>query len=169
MDYAQTATGRLSFAELGRTLIHEHVKVGMPGWQFDHGAPKYVRAELLDRAVDQLQELQAYGCNTIVDPCPIDIGRDVEFIAEVAQRSDLATGRLSFAELGRTLIHEHVKVGMPGWQFDHGAPKYVRAELLDRAVDQLQELQAYGCNTIVDPCPIDIGRDVEFIAEVAQR
>jgi phosphotriesterase-related protein len=102
MDHAQTATGRLSFSELGRTLIHEHVKVGMPGWQFDHGAPKYVRAELIARAVDQLQELQAYGCNTIVDPCPIDIGRDVEFIAEVAQRSGtniiVATGVYNEAE-----------------------------------------------------------------------
>src|SRR5262249_47546984 len=46
--------------------------------------------------VDKLQELQAHGCNTIVDPCPMDLGRDVEFIAEVAQRSGhniiLATG-----------------------------------------------------------------------------
>jgi phosphotriesterase-related protein len=87
MDYAQTATGRLSFSQLGRTLIHEHIHVGMPGWQFDHGAPKYVRAELMARSVDKLQELQAYGCSTIVDPCPIDLGRDVEFVAEAAQRS----------------------------------------------------------------------------------
>jgi phosphotriesterase-related protein len=72
---------------MGRTLIHEHVIVGMPGWQFDLGAPKYVRADLIARAVDKLQELQARGCNTIVDPCPLDIGRDVEFCAEVAQRS----------------------------------------------------------------------------------
>ncbi len=59
----------------------------MPGWQFDRGAPEYVRAELMARSVDKLQELQAYGCSTIVDPCPIDLGRDVEFVAEAAQRS----------------------------------------------------------------------------------
>src|SRR5262249_26061019 len=70
-----------------KTLIHEHVFTGFPGWQFDVKAPKFVRADLMARAVDQLQELQSYGCHTIVDPCPMDLGRDVEFVAEVAQKS----------------------------------------------------------------------------------
>ena len=87
MHSVQTATGTLPFAELGQTLIHEHVHVGVPGWQFDLKAPKPVRAEMIARAVDKLHELQAYGCNTIVDPCPMDLGRNVEFVAEVAQRS----------------------------------------------------------------------------------
>jgi phosphotriesterase-related protein len=96
MQSVQTTTGTLSFDALGRTLIHEHVHVGVPGWQFDLKAPKPVRAEMLARAVDKLQELQAHGGNTIVDPCPMDLGRDVEFVAEVAERSGtniiIATG-----------------------------------------------------------------------------
>jgi phosphotriesterase-related protein len=96
MKVAQTATGTVDFAAMGPVLIHEHIYVGGPGWNFDHKAPKYVRADLIARSVDKLQELQAFGCSTIVDPCPIDLGRDVEFVAEVEQRSGtkiiLATG-----------------------------------------------------------------------------
>jgi phosphotriesterase-related protein len=77
----------MACSELGRTLIHEHVLVGMPGWNLDLKAPKFVRAEAMARAVDKLQELHSHGCRTIVDPCPMDLGRDVEFVAEVAQKS----------------------------------------------------------------------------------
>src|SRR4029453_13380 len=37
--------------------------------------------------VDRMQELKSLGVSTLVDPCPIDLGRDVEFAAEVAQAS----------------------------------------------------------------------------------
>jgi phosphotriesterase-related protein len=83
----QLTGGRISGSEMGRTLIHEHILIGMAGWNLDFKAPKFVRHEALSRAVDRLQELRAYDCRTVVDPCPIDLGRDVEFVAEVAQRS----------------------------------------------------------------------------------
>jgi phosphotriesterase-related protein len=83
----QLTGGKIDQSQMGRTLIHEHIYLGMPGWHLDLKAPKYVRAELLARAVDKLQELHAHDCRTIVDPCPMDLGRDVEFVAEAAQRS----------------------------------------------------------------------------------
>ncbi len=85
----QTVTGRVAATDLGRTLIHEHVLIGFPGWQLDALAPRYVRAEVMDRAVDQMQELRGLGVGTFVDPCPMDLGRDVEFLAELSQRSGL--------------------------------------------------------------------------------
>jgi len=98
----QLTDGQIDCPALGRTLIHEHVLVGMPGWNLDLKAPKFVRAEALARAVDRLQELQSHHCNTIVDPCPIDLGRDVEFVAEVAQKAGVnivcATGVYNEAE-----------------------------------------------------------------------
>jgi len=101
-SHVQLTDGRIDSATLGRTLIHEHVLVGMPGWNLDLQAPRFVRAEAMARAVDRLQELQSYDCNTIVDPCPMDLGRDVEFVAEVAQRSGAnivcATGVYNEAE-----------------------------------------------------------------------
>ena len=84
----QTVTGRAP-ADLGRTLVHEHVLIGFPGWQLDALAPRYVREEAMARAVDQMQELRGLGIGTFVDPCPMDLGRDVEFLAELSQRSGL--------------------------------------------------------------------------------
>jgi phosphotriesterase-related protein len=83
----QTVTGRVRPEALGRTLVHEHVLIGYPGWDLDPFAPRYVRAEAMARAVDQLQELRDLGVETFVDPCPMDLGRDVEFLAELAQKS----------------------------------------------------------------------------------
>ncbi len=87
MEWIQTTTGRCRPDELGMTLVHEHLLCGFPGWQMDALAPRFERAEALSRSVAQLQELRVLGVATFVDPCPMDLGRDVEFMAEVSQRS----------------------------------------------------------------------------------
>ena len=48
----QTTTGTATPEELGRTLIHEHVLVGYPGWELDAKAPRFRRDEAMARAVD---------------------------------------------------------------------------------------------------------------------
>jgi len=85
----QTVTGLAQPEDLGRTLIHEHVLVGFPGWDLDAQAPPFRRAEVMARAIDQMQELRDLGIGTFVDPCPMDLGRDVEFLAELSQRSGM--------------------------------------------------------------------------------
>jgi len=70
-------------------LVHEHVLVGYPGWFMDTRMPPFIRHEALARVVDAFQQLHAYGVKTVVDPCPMDLGRDVSFVAEVAQRSGI--------------------------------------------------------------------------------
>src|SRR4029453_12723443 len=45
------------------------------------------RREYVARCVERMQELRGHGLRTLVDPCPIDLGRDVELMAEVAQKS----------------------------------------------------------------------------------
>ena len=82
-----TVTGPLSSADLGRTLIHEHVLIGFPGWFMDARQPAFKRAEAIERVVDAFQELHGHGVRTVIDPCPMDLGRDVEFCAEVSQKS----------------------------------------------------------------------------------
>jgi phosphotriesterase-related protein len=82
-----TTTGTITEDELGRTLIHEHVLAGYPGWFMDTRMPAPKRADAIARVVDAFQRLHAYGVRTVVDPCPTDLGRDVEFCAEVSQRS----------------------------------------------------------------------------------
>ena len=84
-----TVTGPVSSADLGRTLIHEHVLIGFPGWFMDARQPAFKREEAMERVVDAFQELHGHGVKTVIDPCPMDLGRDVEFCAEVSRKSGI--------------------------------------------------------------------------------
>src|SRR5437667_5563184 len=89
MQQVQTVTGKCAPEELGPTLMHEHLLVGWPGWEAYAAEDRAQRRERLARCVDQMQELHGLGVRTLLDPCPIDLGRDVELMAEVAQRSQV--------------------------------------------------------------------------------
>ncbi|MBM4382470.1 MAG: phosphotriesterase [Deltaproteobacteria bacterium] len=105
----QTVTGRIRPEQLGRTLMHEHVLVGYPGVEVDWIRPGMSRSEMLARAADKIEEMKAEGIAAMIDPCPVDLGRDIELIAEVSQRAKFpivaATG----------LYHEH-EGGSPHWK-----------------------------------------------------
>jgi phosphotriesterase-related protein len=88
MTVVNGVLGPIDTADLGVTLIHEHLLIGWPGWEKDPLVSFDRRAEI-DRAVELLQKLRSLGVQTFVDPCPIDIGRDVEFAAKVADRSGM--------------------------------------------------------------------------------
>jgi phosphotriesterase-related protein len=81
----QTVTGPLAVDDLGATLIHEHVVTGMPGWDTDANAPRWKRRDMLQIAKDKVAEMQGAGIRSMVDPCPSDLARDIEFSAEVSQ------------------------------------------------------------------------------------
>jgi len=105
MNTINTVTGTCTPTELGRTLVHEHILVGYPGWQMDALAPRFNRAEAKKRAVDTMHRLQSFGVKTFLDPCPMDLGRDVEFMAEVAQAAKMrviCTTGAYFEEQGLT-------------------------------------------------------------------
>lgn len=90
-----TVLGPVDAVDLGMTLVHEHLRFGWPGHELDHRVP-FDRARGISACVDRLGELREYGVRTIVDPCPIELGRDPEFAAEVSQQSGvnvvIATG-----------------------------------------------------------------------------
>ncbi len=106
MASVQTVTGTCALEDLGRTLVHEHLLVGYPGWQMDALAPRFDRREAYRRAVDMLVQVrEQHGLRTLLDPCPMDLGRDVEFMAEVSQASGLqiiCTTGAYFEEQGLT-------------------------------------------------------------------
>lgn len=89
MEWIQTVTGRARPEELGMTLVHEHLLIGFPGWFMDALAPRFRRDEAMARGVDRLQELRDLGVRTFMDPCPMDLGRDVTFMAECAEKSGM--------------------------------------------------------------------------------
>lgn len=90
MQTINTVTGAIPAEALGRTLMHEHVMVGFPGWHLDNRIPAFQRQDAMSRVVDAFQALHAHGVRSVVDPCPMDLGRDVEFCAEVSQRTGIA-------------------------------------------------------------------------------
>jgi phosphotriesterase-related protein len=105
----QTVTGPIRPDQLGPTLMHEHLAVGYPGWESDTLRPGPDAAERFAVCVDRIQELQALGFRTLVDPCPNDLGRDVDLMAKVAQRTGFqivcATGLYKEAEGGAAYWH----------------------------------------------------------------
>ena len=82
-----TANGPISPDALGKTLMHEHLVMAMAGWDTDTGAPPRKTEDLVRICVDRIAELQDGGFSSLLDPCPMDIGRDAELYGEVAART----------------------------------------------------------------------------------
>ena len=104
MKTIQTVTGPVAVSDLGRTLMHEHMLIGYPGWESDTLRPGQTRREMIKVCEDRIAEMKAHGVRTMLDPCPNDLGRDVAFAAEVAARTGFqvvcATGLYHEAEGG---------------------------------------------------------------------
>lgn len=85
-----TVTGTCTAQELGTTLVHEHLLIAWSGWEADSIVVKgFKRDEAMTICVDRLKELKSLGVGTFMDPCPSDLGRDPEFMAEASVKSGL--------------------------------------------------------------------------------
>lgn len=126
-----TASGETTSDKLGRTLMHEHLVIGYPGWQSHTNVPLASAEDEFAICVDRIQELQGLGYSSLLDPCPNDLGRDVELAAKVAQRTGfqiiLATGLYKQAEGGVPYWHFRSSFGP---QVDHMAELFIK-ELRD--------------------------------------
>ncbi len=108
MGAIQTVTGTTTPDQLGPTLVHEHLLIGYPGWEADSIRPGPSRRERLAICVDRIEEMKAHGFTAMIDPCPNDLGRDVEFMAEVAQRT-------RFQIICATGLYKESDGGAPYW------------------------------------------------------
>ncbi|MBI3327900.1 MAG: phosphotriesterase [Nitrospinae bacterium] len=88
MKHVQTVLGLVPVDQLGVTLMHEHLLIGWPGWVFDP-IVRFERVRVTNQLVERMQELKALGVSTVVDPCPIELGRNPEVAAEVADRAEI--------------------------------------------------------------------------------
>lgn len=102
MATIHTVTGPIDTAELGFTLMHEHIYVLSEGVvpNFPH---LFDRKARLDQAVAALKEAKAHGVSTIVDLTVLGLGRDVAFVREIARGAGInvivATGLYTYDEL----------------------------------------------------------------------
>lgn len=100
MSHINTITGPMDSKDAGFTLMHEHLVVfswsmrqAFPGW-FD-------RRLLVDTALRELRAVYDSGVHTIVDASPINLGRDIDLLREIAAQSDvriIASGGLYWTE-----------------------------------------------------------------------
>ena len=88
MAMVETVLGPVAGSQLGVVLSHEHVLVGMGEdnrhypWLFDWERTR-------DNVVRELREARDGGVETIIDLTTPDLGRDVEFVRDVARASGL--------------------------------------------------------------------------------
>lgn len=88
MATVETVLGPIEATQLGVTLSHEHVLVGMGEdtkhypWLFDWERTKA-------NSIRELSEAKAGGVDTIIDLTTPDLGRDVGFVRDVAEASGM--------------------------------------------------------------------------------
>lgn len=84
-----TVLGPIDIARLGRTLMHEHVYISVEGAELDRSIP-FDRSVFVADAAARLRTLrERHGVSTFVDPCPIEMGRDVRLLAEVSEKAEM--------------------------------------------------------------------------------
>ena len=105
----QTVTGPIATSELGRTLMHEHLAIGYPGWEAATDEP-FDRATAARVCIEHIERLVALGYSSMIDPCPNDLGRDIELMVTVAE----ATG---FNIICATGLYKEHEGGHAHWDF----------------------------------------------------
>ena len=98
----ETMNGPISTADLGFTLMHEHIIVRSEGMAKNF--PQVWNPQpVLDKAVELLTALKARGVDTIVDLTVLGLGRDVPLLLPVVEKTGIqviaATGFYFFNDL----------------------------------------------------------------------
>jgi phosphotriesterase-related protein len=103
MTGVETVRGPVSCAELGRTLMHEHVFVLTSDVMQNYGYRWWDEEERLAAAARQLNDLQAHGFDTIVDLTVLGLGRFIPRIQRLAKLTSVhivvATGYYTYDQV----------------------------------------------------------------------
>ncbi len=83
MTAINSVLGPLDSAELGFTLMHEHLVVASAG--ITQNYPELLGSDFMDRIVDGLTQAKEGGIDTIVDATTLDLGRDVTLLAQASR------------------------------------------------------------------------------------
>jgi len=180
MAVVQTVLGPIDAADMGPTLVHEHVLFAYPGDELDPTGT-WSRAEALAVATDRMAELLDHGIRTFVDPCAIEMGRDPELLAEVSQRTGMnivcATGfykeeaglpyywRVRAAEEIAELYLLEIEKGIGATGVRPGIIKFASSEPITEHERNVMKAAAIAAResgvTIITHCENSIGGDVQ--------
>jgi phosphotriesterase-related protein len=89
MPAVETARGAIEVADLGTTLMHEHVFVLSTEHVQNYGDTWWDEDERVTDAVAKLDELKSLGIDSIVDPTVWGLGRYIPRIQTIAAQTDL--------------------------------------------------------------------------------
>src|SRR3712207_6824662 len=84
----ETVLGPIDTAQLGFTLMHEHIVLQTIGLR-DNWPETFDRPSVVRRSVDKLKEARAAGVDTLVDLTTMDNGRDVPLIEEIVKQAGI--------------------------------------------------------------------------------
>lgn len=102
MTHIQTARGSIDSANLGKTLIHEHVFLMDMEYTYNY-RPDFFEDDTIRNAADRLNALKATGVDTIIDLTVLGLGRHMPSLQKVAAMTELniivSTGAYTFNEV----------------------------------------------------------------------
>jgi len=110
MPTVQTVRGPIDTADMGPTLMHEHVFVLSTEHVQNYGEGDWWdEDERVADAVTKLDELKALGIDTILDPTVWGLGRYIPRVQRVAEQTDIniivATGLYTYDEIPHQYEH----------------------------------------------------------------
>jgi phosphotriesterase-related protein len=154
MAVVNSVSGPLDTADLGFTLMHEHILVQSPGVSANF--PVWDREEEIEKAAVKVKEAMARGVKTLVD---LTVGdwRDVPFVQEVVKRTGMQV------------------IVATGLYYD--VPRYFQSRSADHAAElfarDIQEgIAATGVKAGIIKCAADEGgidEQVEKVLRAAAR
>jgi phosphotriesterase-related protein len=81
-----TVLGKIESSDLGFTLMHEHI-MSMNTSMAQNFSGWFNRQETLEKAVKELSYAKQHGLQTIIDATPINLGRDIRLLEEIAGKT----------------------------------------------------------------------------------
>jgi phosphotriesterase-related protein len=103
MPNVETVRGPVELANLGTTLMHEHVFVLSEEIRENYGGAYWDEEVRVADAIEKLRRLKSVGVSTIVDPTVIGLGRYIPRIQRINEHVDInivaATGLYTYNDL----------------------------------------------------------------------
>lgn len=106
--YVITVNGRIEASSIGITLSHEHVLVDFIGAD-SVSKNRYDEDSVFNKVLPYLQELKKYNVNTFFEATPAYLGRDVELLKRLSEKTgiNIVTNTGYYAANGNIHLPKH--------------------------------------------------------------
>lgn len=85
-----TVSGHIACEDIGNILTHEHILCFSAAMKMQFGHKWFDEKVIEKLAIEQLKEVKReYGINTIIDGTPVNLGRDIELLKRISDKSEV--------------------------------------------------------------------------------